>query len=63
MTVARIICLGFLAVIAVNTILLMMAFSTSNGSYWLQQRYQSFADLKKLGVWRRDESRLYKSLE
>jgi trk system potassium uptake protein len=34
MTVARTICLGFLAVIAVGTILLMMPFSTSNGTTW-----------------------------
>ncbi|MBD2507823.1 ATPase [Nostoc muscorum FACHB-395] len=33
MTVARTICLGFLAVIAVGTILLMMPFSTSNGTW------------------------------
>jgi trk system potassium uptake protein TrkH len=33
MTVARTICLGFLAVIAVGTILLMMPFSTSNGAW------------------------------
>jgi trk system potassium uptake protein len=33
MTVSRTICLGFLAVIAVGTILLMMPFSTSNGSW------------------------------
>ncbi|MCC5642831.1 TrkH family potassium uptake protein [Nostoc sp. CHAB 5824] len=33
MTVARTICLGFLAVIAVGTILLMMPFSTSNGMW------------------------------
>jgi trk system potassium uptake protein len=34
MTVARTICLGFLAVIVVGTILLMMPFSTSNGTTW-----------------------------
>ncbi|MBN3888471.1 MAG: TrkH family potassium uptake protein [Nostoc sp.] len=33
MTVARTICLGFLAVIAVGTILLMMPFSTSDGTW------------------------------
>jgi trk system potassium uptake protein len=33
MTVSRTICLGFLAVIAVGTILLMMPFSTSDGSW------------------------------
>lgn len=33
MTVARTICLGFLAVITVGTILLMMPFSTSNGTW------------------------------
>ncbi|MBD2563314.1 MULTISPECIES: TrkH family potassium uptake protein [Nostoc] len=33
MTVARTICLGFMAVIAVGTILLMMPFSTSNGTW------------------------------
>ncbi|MCC5665301.1 TrkH family potassium uptake protein [Nostoc sp. CHAB 5784] len=33
MTVARTICLGFLAVIAVGTILLMMPFSTSNSTW------------------------------
>ena len=33
MTVARTICLGFIAVIAVGTILLMMPFSTSNGTW------------------------------
>ncbi|QLE43038.1 ATPase [Nostoc sp. C052] len=33
MTVARTICLGFLAVIAIGTILLMMPFSTSNGTW------------------------------
>ncbi|MEH2076364.1 MAG: TrkH family potassium uptake protein [Nostoc sp.] len=33
MTVARTICLGFLAVITVGTILLMMPFSTSNGAW------------------------------
>ncbi|BBD64091.1 TrkH family potassium uptake protein [Nostoc commune NIES-4072] len=33
MTVARTICLGFLTVIAVGTILLMMPFSTSNGTW------------------------------
>ncbi|QFS43115.1 TrkH family potassium uptake protein [Nostoc sphaeroides] len=33
MTVARTICLGFMAVIAVGTILLMMPFSTSNGMW------------------------------
>jgi trk system potassium uptake protein len=33
MTVARTICLGFLAVIVVGTILLMMPFSTSNGTW------------------------------
>ncbi|MBD2363814.1 ATPase [Anabaena minutissima FACHB-250] len=33
MTVSRTICLGFLAVIAVGTILLMMPFSTSNGTW------------------------------
>jgi trk system potassium uptake protein len=33
MTVARTICLGFLAVIAVGTLLLMMPFSTSNGTW------------------------------
>lgn len=33
MTVARTICLGFLAVIAVGTILLMMPFSTSSGNW------------------------------
>ncbi|MBD0262032.1 MAG: ATPase [Tolypothrix sp. Co-bin9] len=33
MTVARTICLGFLAMIAVGTILLMMPFSTSNGTW------------------------------
>ncbi|MEH2349551.1 MAG: TrkH family potassium uptake protein [Nostoc sp.] len=33
MTVARTICLGFLAVIAVGIILLMMPFSTSNGTW------------------------------
>ena len=33
MTVARTICLGFLAVIAVGTILLMMPFSTNNGTW------------------------------
>ncbi|ACC84314.1 TrkH family potassium uptake protein [Nostoc punctiforme] len=33
MTVARTICLGFLAVIAVGAILLMMPFSTSNGTW------------------------------
>ncbi|MBC1239535.1 TrkH family potassium uptake protein [Nostoc sp. 2RC] len=33
MTVARTICLGFLAVIAIGTILLMMPFSTSSGTW------------------------------
>ena len=33
MTVARTICLGFLAMVAVGTILLMMPFSTSNGTW------------------------------
>ncbi len=33
MTVSRTICLGFLAVIAVGTILLMMPFSTSSGNW------------------------------
>ncbi|WP_414753129.1 TrkH family potassium uptake protein [Anabaena sp. CCY 9910] len=33
MTVSRTVCLGFLAVIAVGTILLMMPFSTSNGNW------------------------------
>ena len=33
MTVARTICLGFLSVIAVGTILLMMPFSTSSGNW------------------------------
>ncbi|WP_375471670.1 TrkH family potassium uptake protein [uncultured Nostoc sp.] len=33
MTVARTICLGFLAVIAIGTILLMMPFSTSDGTW------------------------------
>ncbi|MBD2253720.1 TrkH family potassium uptake protein [Nostoc parmelioides] len=33
MTVSRTVCLGFLAVITVGTILLMMPFSTSNGSW------------------------------
>ncbi|WP_341530863.1 TrkH family potassium uptake protein [Nostoc sp. UHCC 0302] len=33
MTVSRTVCLGFLAVIAMGTILLMMPFSTSNGSW------------------------------
>ncbi len=33
MTVTRTICLGFLAVIAIGTILLMMPFSTSNGTW------------------------------
>ncbi|MBD2347062.1 TrkH family potassium uptake protein [Anabaena subtropica] len=33
MTVSRTICLGFIAVIAVGTILLMMPFSTSNGNW------------------------------
>ncbi|MBH8573580.1 ATPase [Nostocaceae cyanobacterium CENA369] len=33
MTVSRTVCLGFLAVIAVGTILLMMPFSTSDGSW------------------------------
>jgi len=33
MTVARTICLGFLAVISVGTILLMMPFSSSNGTW------------------------------
>ena len=33
MTVARTICLGFMAVILTGTILLMMPFSTSNGTW------------------------------
>ncbi|WP_193196446.1 TrkH family potassium uptake protein [Nostoc sp. MG11] len=33
MTVARTVCLGFLAVITIGTILLMMPFSTSNGTW------------------------------
>ncbi|MFM6138144.1 MAG: ATPase, partial [Sphaerospermopsis kisseleviana] len=33
MTVARTICLGFLTVILAGTILLMMPFSTSNGTW------------------------------
>ena len=33
MTVSRTICLGFLAVIAVGTILLMMPFATSTGTW------------------------------
>lgn len=33
MTIARTICLGFLAVIAVGTILLIMPFATSTGSW------------------------------
>ena len=33
MTIAPTICLGFIAVIAVGTILLMMPFSTSNGMW------------------------------